>query len=1641
MNFAASDDAALPSGNAMAADGVCPRAGADALQFQEPGHTTTNLKFPWLAKLYSPSHQELAIRRRTLLAVRARHDRRNGAVSLARSILSPTTTRTHTTHAPVVQRCHPRNPPMHPRRRRHDPSTSASPAIVNAAAGRRLRFHQSRHAGQAHRPRLATKALRPSRPPPPLQSRPNPRVRHPSRRSRCHAPPMLLSHHRRTAPASVTPFANVNATPTRVLPPTPLGNAPDRAAATPSATPSASASKQIHLPSPYKAPRLAQAGASESFATAYPTQETRQKYASPSKPLLSATGNGAATMSHKRSWQSPLSVDPCQQEASSDSCTQLRAIHLDVRCLRCISRHVACLLEPSPFVERIRNHHGASALHPPGHRKSHKHRFRHHRHQYTQARQPALSSAGRRPAQPRPRRPGHTAARLGRATSISPCSTSPSSSTSSNSSKRQLHGLDRRAHRLVGALPPGTHLPQPHPHPDRPPQGAPAHRVVQAHLHLRPQPQGRLLSPQLGHIHLIRCSFHLRANTCAAAAFRHFHPQPQSPNPRPPCRPLPRRSPATTSVAARSASTTAQFPARPPPKDAAQNAFPHQPHQLDQRHGPPNSPSQHAGPNGAPLPPALSGASASALRHWRLCPRQSTSAIHRTAILASGSAPQHRWRRPHAVPTLPLAAAIAAHFGGSLPGSAAAPTHATPSPTPASTPARRIGASESRGAIARTQTTSNDRNPPVTTPSPTPAPGKDISDKIAAILGSSSSAHTTMLGPQGLPLAPAAAAPASASTSAALRSATLPPCCRASQARTRNRIYPPVPTMRSRQAACQQPKVKAAHSPVSCSSSKRQRSGSRHKQVRRRQLRRPHHRRLALPLPSAIRSPSSQAPAPTQSLRPPYPAGTATSLSPGMASHRDASWSPEPEPVIVQGPLGTSTLPSYEDMIVRRSAHHGRSTAAHHCSTGCRSPIRSHKSSVHRHIRRCKRHSSVAGCSRPEACIASIHRGRVPANPESRRAGPRSAETTPWSRRASTAKCWPSAHSRTVRPIAMSATLACDRPAKARVRGRVRMDKPGAAPLANPASSIFQNGSAASIILEYQKRTAKKLDADSVKQLYQLIRSGPSDGPAEEMLAYLLTQTGYHDAAATATAAAAAHATPSAGRQGTHVATAADDERADDDAAAGKHAQRPELSHQSCARQFAARPAEQQRRSCSGRTRRQHARDGRVRYASRSATARDCAYALGSDVSLVAASIRAVKLGWHCATAGLGLGGIPDACGCAAADRKCAEHCEQAGRCRRGRCASVCRDGGSSGSERGGRRRRGARVGGGHRPGRVRGCHPCAHVGVWRCGRGRLGESDNEADERAIAAAEAEPDSLPEAGVEGHADEADGSGRRKRGGPRGPAEEEEEEEDEEGDAEEMDLSAVLQQLTASLQAHQESEAEAQGDDVGQGQDEGSAAAAGAESDAGAGDLPDRSTQPEAMEVDRDSASAREQVDEDGAPDGAQGCSRCGRGASRGRQLGRSRRGVVASAVGALVASLAANAGNADDDDEEDEDEEELDEQGTIGGARLSDDLARRECIGPISGRRHDEWPGPASPRLLVLYTDLLGSERVARRNWKNVAFAGIDHRGPCGWSAARGGFQAHGCPRENGRRAERLTENFMVCRDANEERKGSTGFG
>jgi hypothetical protein len=82
-----------------------------------------------------------------------------------------------------------------------------------------------------------------------------------------------------------------------------------------------------------------------------------------------------------------------------------------------------------------------------------------------------------------------------------------------------------------------------------------------------------------------------------------------------------------------------------------------------------------------------------------------------------------------------------------------------------------------------------------------------------------------------------------------------------------------------------------------------------------------------------------------------------------------------------------------------------------------------------------------------------------------------------------------------------------------------------------------------------------------------------------------------------------------------------------------------------------------------------------------------------------------------------------------------------------------------------------------------------------------------------------------------------------------------------------------------------------------------------------------------MEVDRDSASAREQVDEDGAPDGAQAVRDAAEEQVEGGDSDDRDAASLQAQLEALVASLAANAGNADDDDEEDEDEEELDEQG------------------------------------------------------------------------------------------------------------------
>ncbi|ETS65279.1 hypothetical protein PaG_00001 [Moesziomyces aphidis] len=1429
--------------------------------------------------------------------------------------------------------------------RRHDPSTSASPAIVNAAAA--VDFASTNLGTLAKPIDLASPPGSPTIAPATAAAVASQSTRPPSQssvslpRATNAAQPSSA-----TAPASVTPFANVNATPTRVLPPTPLGNAPDRAAATPSATPSASASKQIHLPSPYKAPRLAQAGASESFATAYPTQETRQKYASPSKPLLSATGNGAATLSHKRSWQSPLSVDlankklrptPAPSSARSTSTSAASAASAATSPASsnpALSSSASAIttarpLSTLPVTARATNTASGitvTNIPKPG--------------------SPLSRQAGVGPLNLVPAVPG---------TQL-PASTRDEYLSLLHKSELidLVKQLERQLHDLIVA-----------------PIGSSAlyrqARIYPNHIHTqidRLKARQRIESSRptsTSDLSLKDVYSLLNSGTSTSSAAASIYARTRAPQPR-------------------SATSTPTAVAQSTPSDAAQNAS--LTNLINSINAMVRQQAQPArGPNGAPLPPALSGASASALRTGVSAPAKA-----RQPSIAPPSLPAAALRSIVGDGPMPsnaaLAAAIAAHFGGSLPGSAAATTRATPSPTPASTPARRIGASESRGAIARTQTTSNDRNPPVTTASPTPAPGKDISDKIAAILGSSSSAHTTMLGPQGLPLAPAAAAPASASTPAALPIGNIAAMLSSLagqdkesnlSASTNNaQSTSGMPAAEGQGGALasllqQLEEAKKRLSPQAGPSQTAATPASSSSSAA-----------AALSDPIAILTGASANPVFT----PTYPAGTATSLSPGMASHRDASWSPEPEPVIVQGPLGTSTLPSYEDMIVEGLRIMGEAPprTLFNWMQVTYPLTKKFRPSAHQALQKAFKRGRLlktGSMYRINSSWSSPGESRKPTRrPQVGRDHPM---VTP-GLNGEVLAVSPLKDSQAYRNVGDSGLRPTGKGARA---GPRPYGQPGAAPLANPASSIFQNGSAASIILEYQKRTAKKLDADSVKQLYQLIRSGPSDGPAEEMLAYLLTQTGYHDAAATATAAAAAqsaaatmpqyvrpHASMSAvaaspvapGRMGVAGGTNATQRRLP--VAKGPTSlPLPTTSEPTMMQQLASMLNDLSSpinpvlaNSLLGQLSSNAAAAAAARAANMPAMGASGTLPAAPPRATVPTSSAATSASSQLASALSSLAGTASQQDLdSAVSQTLAAALQQIESAPNTASKPAVADEAAAPQPAETEGQAAASVAGEGDEAREleEGIDLAEYEDAIRALTSAFGgadegdseESDNEADERAIAAAEAEPDSLPEAGVEGHADEpmaAEGGSAKASStaadppakGPEGmansagePAEEEDEEEDEEGDAEEMDLSAVLQQLTASLQAHQESEAEAQGGDVGQGQDEGSAAAAGAESDAGVGDLPDRSTQPEAMEVDRDSASAREQVDEDGAPDGAQAVRDAAEEQVEGGDSDDRDAASLQAQLEALVASLAANAGNADDDDEEDEDEEELDEQG------------------------------------------------------------------------------------------------------------------
>ena len=299
------------------------KCGADALQFHGRGHTTTKpLNFPGSCKtVYTITCNDR--RRPTHILERlARPPSQPDMTAATAPSPSPAPSAPPHAHTPT------RQSPVDTTTRRHDASTSASPTKLTSTSASSSANYAASNLGTLAKPiDLASPPASPTlvaTTAPDLVASPSTRLLHQPSPSPATTLPASASTSASAAaaqprsndasasasasvPRKGPPYVNALATPNRLLPPTPLGNANERAAAVASpSTASSTPSKSVQLPAPYKAPRLAQSGASESFATAYPTQETRQKYASPAKPLPSASGTA---LSHKRSWQSSGSVD------------------------------------------------------------------------------------------------------------------------------------------------------------------------------------------------------------------------------------------------------------------------------------------------------------------------------------------------------------------------------------------------------------------------------------------------------------------------------------------------------------------------------------------------------------------------------------------------------------------------------------------------------------------------------------------------------------------------------------------------------------------------------------------------------------------------------------------------------------------------------------------------------------------------------------------------------------------------------------------------------------------------------------------------------------------------------------------------------------------------------------------------------------------------------------------------------------------------------------------------------------------------------------------------------------------------------------------------------------------------------------
>ena len=1016
------------------------------------------------------------------------------------------------------------------------------------------------------------------------------------------------------------------------------------------------------------------------------------------------------------------------------------------------------------------------------------------------------------------------------------------------------------------------------------------------------------------------------------------------------------------------------------------------------------------GPNGAPLPTAQAPSGTSATppattatgEGGSSAPSITPAALR--SIVGDGPMPSNA----------ALAAAIAAHFGNNLPGRAtaiasrpanASATSASPS---ANTSAERTGAASSQAPAA----------PP--TAASASGPGKDISDKIAAILGSTSSLQSTMLGPQGLPLAPAAQTPGAGAGSSPLPIGNIAAML-SSFSDQLNQSNPSAGSAKSGAPAASEGQENALSSllqqleeakkrlPSQATASSASANAPSLPAV-------PSASNLsALQDPIAILTGASANPAFTST----YSAGGASATtSTGIGGASGSVWSPEAESVIVQGPLGTSTLPSYEEMIVEGLRIHGQAPPRElfNWMQSTYPLMKKFRPSAH------------------QALQKAAKRGRLLKTGSRYRLNPNwkePADSRKPTRRPQVGRDHPmlapglNGEVLAVSPLKDSQAYRNVGDSGLRTPGKGTRQKPrpygqpGAAPLANPASSIFQNGSAASIILEYQKRTGKKLDADSVKQLYQLIRSGPSDGSSEEILAHLLTQTEYHDAAAQAAGAAAAQTAaaampasmPSYPPSSTFMSAMASGTSASGTSApvsalgrAGAAATSTAARGRMPTRPVPKGPTSLPLATTSEPTMMQQlasmlndlsspinpvlANSLLGQLSSNAAAAARAANMPGMSTApplpatpartMTSATSAPTSASSQLATALSSLAGqTPQQDLDSAVSETLAAALQQIGaaptstatpstaesaRKERGTVSEAAttapkQPAESPAAEKQSKKGAAAAVAGESGEAAEEGIDLAEYEDAIRALTSAFGksnedteegdsddESDVEADERAIAAAEAEPDSVEDPAAEltdaaGQADKADATQEAQHEQQQQQQDEAEEggeeeeggdEEEEEEDGEQMDLSAVLRQLTASLQAHQQTDSETQGEGKSQeGDVEASASTCQPEAGEEEADSKedsqaskDASKQADEMDVDQPreeapaantegtkSAQTETAGDEQHASQEAQ--------AEEGWQDAAS----LQAQLEALVASLAANAGNADDDDDDESEDE------------------------------------------------------------------------------------------------------------------------